>query len=194
MQSGAIPGTGPGRQLWSEIMSDNLFESLGACHCEEPMGRRSNPVVPEQAHQDTLPSNWIAASEAKLPPRNDKGNAGVSFDEILKNRNNPEFFDRLKQKAQVFSDFAEDNSLNSWGKKIKIDEVVGKQVMFFGYKVTPSVKKEGTDCLTLLLEVAGEKRVMFSGSSVLIKLCNLYIDRFPFRGSVVKTNNYYRFD
>ena len=117
----------------------------------------------------------------------------TSFDEILKNKNNPEFFDKLKEKAQVFSDFAEDNSLNSWGKKIKIDEIIGQEVMFFGYKIAPSIKKEGTECLTLLLEVGGEKRLLFSGSGILIKLCNLYAARFPFRGTITKINNYYRF-
>ena len=86
-----------------------------------------------------------------------------------------------------FSDFATDTRIMV-GEKIKITEILGKEIMINGYKISDS-KYEGKQLLTLQIKLDDIDRVIFTGSNVLIDQCNQYEDEIPFITSVEKVNN-----
>ena len=120
-----------------------------------------------------------------------------SFAEVLANRNNPEFFAEKKKTMRDFADLEADmGSVKTWGPKVTLEEMVGKEVVIWGFRIAPSVKKEGTECLTMLLEITAtsEKVVLFTGSTVLSKLCLRNDKTVPFKGKISKVKNYYAFE
>lgn len=67
-----------------------------------------------------------------------------------------------------FSDFAKEPNVMV-GDKIKIDEVLGKEIKIIGHKISDSKQKVGTKVLTLQFILDGEERILFTGSNVLIE-------------------------
>lgn len=64
-----------------------------------------------------------------------------------------------------FSDFSKEEILD--GDKIRLDDILNKEVAIIGSSVKSSKLKDGK-YLTLQIEKDGKKYVMFTGSSVLI--------------------------
>lgn len=91
-----------------------------------------------------------------------------------------------------FSDFAEDCTPLT-GDKISIDKILNKEIKITGYKVRASkFKDKNPKCLTVQFEdTFEEKRVFFSGSTVLIEQLEKYGDKIPFLATVQKIGNYY---
>ena len=118
------------------------------------------------------------------------------FEDALQNRNNPAYWEEQKKFMRDFSEIdAEAGSVKAWGPKITLEEIEGRDVYLWGFKLAPSVKKQGTECLTMLLEIieSGEKFVLFTGSTVLTKLCLRYEKTVPFKTQISKVKNYYVF-
>lgn len=86
-----------------------------------------------------------------------------------------------------FSDFATDTGIMV-GEKIKIEEILGKEIMVNGYKISDS-KYEGKQLLTLQIKLDDIDRVVFTSSGILIDQCNRYEDEIPFITIVEKVNN-----
>ncbi len=79
------------------------------------------------------------------------------------------------------------------GEKIPIKKVVGQSINVLDFDIRPSKTKEGTDCLYLQIEKSGEKRVIFSGSKVLMdQIQRVPEGKFPF-STVIRENDYYEF-
>ncbi len=91
-----------------------------------------------------------------------------------------------------FSDFATSH-INLTGDKIKIDEVLGKEIEVIAFTLSDSKYKEGTEVLKLQLRLNGETRVLFTGSSVLIDQITGHKDEMPFLTKIEKVNKYYTF-
>lgn len=93
-----------------------------------------------------------------------------------------------------FSDFATNDNVLT-GDKIKIEEIVGKEIEVTGYKIKESkYKKENQDkVLTLQFKLDNECRVIFTGSSVLIEQIEKYKDEIPFLATIEKINKFYTF-
>lgn len=93
-----------------------------------------------------------------------------------------------------FSDFAEDCSPLT-GDKISLDKILNKEIKITGYKIRASkFKDKNPKCLTVQFEDSiGEKRVFFSGSTVLIEQLEKYGDKIPFVTTIQKIGNYYTF-
>jgi IS4 transposase len=89
-----------------------------------------------------------------------------------------------------FSDFAETGILE--GDKIKLDEVLNNEVVALDYKISGS-KYKTNSCLTLQIKYNEEKRVIFTGSQVLIDQIKKYEDMLPFKTTIKKINKYYTF-
>ena len=68
-------------------------------------------------------------------------------------------------------------------------DVLGKEIAVYDFKLSQSMfgKNKSGLCLSLQIEIEGEKRVVFTGSDVLIELVNqLKEDSFPFKTRIVK--------
>ncbi len=93
-----------------------------------------------------------------------------------------------------FSDFAEEARPLD-GEKIKIEKVLDREIAIIGYKIGDSKYKESNSprCLTLQFEFNKERRVLFSGSGVLIEQIEKYGDEIPFLTTIQKIDKYYTF-
>jgi hypothetical protein len=152
----------------------------------------------EEIKSDCKPEEKPQEETAAAPACEMTTRCSDSFAEMLANRNNSAFYDEQKKTMRDFADIDADcgGSVKTWGPKVTLEEIAGKPVFFWGFRISPSVKKEGTECLTMLLEIeaTGEKVVLFTGSTVLSKLCLRYEARVPFRGRIIKVKNYYAFE
>lgn len=92
-----------------------------------------------------------------------------------------------------FSDFAQE--INITGDKIKIEDVIGKEIEVTGFKISGSkfVKSGNDKLLTLQFNVEGVSRVIFTGSSVLMEQCEKYEKEMPFSTIIQKVNKFYTF-
>lgn len=94
--------------------------------------------------------------------------------------------------AKRFSDFAKEPNAMT-GDKIKIDEVLGKEIEVMGFKLGDSKQKTGTKVLTLQFKVDDVERILFTGSNVLIEQVERYKDEMPFLAKIEKINKFYTF-
>ena len=80
------------------------------------------------------------------------------------------------------------------GDKIPIDSVLNREVAITNYRIGSTKYARGSQdrCLTLEIEINNEKRVIFTGSGVLIDQMEKYGDKVPFVAEIVKINKYYR--
>jgi len=81
------------------------------------------------------------------------------------------------------------------GDKLKIDDVLNKEIEIIGYRITGSQYKKGNSdkCLTLQFITDSKHHVLFTGSSVLIDQIEKYKDEIPFITTVIKIDKFYTF-
>jgi hypothetical protein len=93
-----------------------------------------------------------------------------------------------------FSDFATVNT-TIIGDKIKIEDVLGKEIEVIGYKMNESKykKKDNDKVLTLQFRLNGEDKILFTGSNVLMDQVETYKDELPFLAKIEKVNKFYTF-
>jgi len=94
-----------------------------------------------------------------------------------------------------FKDLDIKPKINSFvGDKLKVRSLFNQPITILDFKVEPSTAKPGTDCLTLQIEKSGEKRVVFTGSKVLIDQINrVSKDKLPLVTTIKGDNDYYEF-
>lgn len=94
-----------------------------------------------------------------------------------------------------FKDFNIKPKINAFvGEKIQVQKLFNLPITIFGFKIEPSKQKSGTDLLTLQIEKSGEKRIVFTGSGVLIdQIRRVPEDKFPFMATIKGDNDYYEF-
>lgn len=91
-----------------------------------------------------------------------------------------------------FCDFSEeDRPLD--GEKVAISQIINKEVEITGFRIRASKyeKNKTGQCLMLQLLVDNEKRVLFTGSDVLIDQMKKYGDNVPFLATIIKIDRYY---
>lgn len=88
-----------------------------------------------------------------------------------------------------FSDFATGSNTMT-GDKLKIEDVLGKEIEVVGYKINESkYPKNGNDkVLTLQFNLDSESRILFTGSNVLMEQVEKYKDEMPFLAKIEKVN------
>jgi hypothetical protein len=93
-----------------------------------------------------------------------------------------------------FSDFAAETNAMT-GDKIKIEDVLGKEIEVMGYKVANSKYPKSPDSkvLTLQFNLDGVSRILFTGSRILLEQCEQYENELPFCAKIEKVNKYYTF-
>lgn len=78
------------------------------------------------------------------------------------------------------------------GEKIKIERILNKEIIVHDFEIKPS-KFEG-EVMTIQIQVNDDKRIVFTGSKVLIDLMKLVPrSEFPFMTTIVKENEYFEF-
>lgn len=97
--------------------------------------------------------------------------------------------DRRKPK---FAEFAEAPEILD-GEKIQIERVLNQEIEIIGYNIRPSKYGKNTSgqCLTLQFVLSEQRRVLFTGSDVLIGQMQKYGDRIPFLATIRKVDKYY---
>ena len=95
-----------------------------------------------------------------------------------------------------FSDFAKDE-LRLDGKKIRIDDILNKDIIILGYRLSDShySKNKSGKYVTVQFEYENDenKNIFFSGSDIIIDELKKYESNIPFETKVVKINRYYTF-
>lgn len=80
------------------------------------------------------------------------------------------------------------------GDKIKIDKILNAEITILAYKIEPSKVKPGTMMLTLQLEKAGTKHILFTGSTILMQMIEkVPKDKIPFTTIIIKENEHLEF-
>lgn len=95
-----------------------------------------------------------------------------------------------------FKDFGIKPNLQSLtGDKIKIDRILNKEITVCDYRLEDSKYGTGNSkCLYMQIELDGAKRVIFSGSKVLIELIELVPkNEFPFKTIIIKDHDRFEF-
>lgn len=91
-----------------------------------------------------------------------------------------------------FADFAEESRPLD-GEKIRIDEVIDREMTVIGFNLRRSryEKNRSGKCLLLQMEIGGERRVLFTGSDVMIEQMEKYGEHVPFVATIRKIDRYY---
>lgn len=81
------------------------------------------------------------------------------------------------------------------GDKVKISKIINVEIEVLSFKIKESkYKDKGDRCLYLQINYRGEKAVVFTGSSVLIKqIEQVPADAFPFTTTIKKEGEHYEF-
>jgi hypothetical protein len=80
------------------------------------------------------------------------------------------------------------------GDKIKIDKILNREIIIHGFKLSDSIKRENSQCLSLQIEIGGEKRVIFTGAKFLIEAIKQIPENgFPFTTTITKENEHLEF-
>jgi hypothetical protein len=95
-------------------------------------------------------------------------------------------------RKQRFGEFAEAPGILD-GEKIQIERVLNQEIEVIGYSLRPSKygKNVSGMCLTLQFILSEQRRVLFTGSDVLIGQLQKYGDRIPFLATIRKVDKYY---
>lgn len=90
-----------------------------------------------------------------------------------------------------FSDFAKE-ALPFDGEKVAIEDLLNREIEILAYKIKAS-KFNGSseECLMLSVELEGAKRVLFTGSTVLIDQLRMYGHEIPFATTIKKIQKFY---
>jgi hypothetical protein len=82
------------------------------------------------------------------------------------------------------------------GEKIKISKVLNREITVHAFSTKPSkfMDKGSGTCLNLQIAVDGDKRVIFTSSTVLLdQVKRVPEDKFPFKTKIVQKDEAYEF-
>lgn len=93
-----------------------------------------------------------------------------------------------------FSDFAVEAKRSFIGPSVIIEDILEQEIIVEYFSIGPSIKTPGTECLTLQIKHNGADKVIFTGSTFLMRpLKNLNDDDFPFQTKIIKVNRHWEF-
>jgi len=90
-----------------------------------------------------------------------------------------------------FSDFAEEEAFD--GDKLKLDDILNKEILVLGFRIKDSHQKKGTQYLILHFGLDDRQYVTFTGSTVLMDQLKKYESHIPFYAIIKKINRHYTF-
>jgi hypothetical protein len=79
------------------------------------------------------------------------------------------------------------------GEKIRLDDILNIEITVIGYNIRKSKygKNVSGKCLALQVEYCGKRRLVFTGSDVLIGQLERYGEQIPFVATIRKIDRYY---
>lgn len=92
-----------------------------------------------------------------------------------------------------FSDFAERENILE-GSKVKITEIVGKEIILTGYEIRGSKfrrKEDNERVMTVQFKILDEVHIFFTGSEILMKQLEKYKSFLPFKAIIKKIDKYF---
>ena len=98
-----------------------------------------------------------------------------------------------------FADFADTSASPILdGKKISLEEVLDKEIIVLNYRIknTKFVDAKSPECLTVQFSFVNkpdDRRVFFSGSSVLMRQLEQYKAKLPFTSVIKRVGKYFTF-
>lgn len=94
-----------------------------------------------------------------------------------------------------FKDFDIKPKINAFvGDKIQAKKLLNVEIKVLGFKIEPSKQKPGTELLTIQIEKSGDRRIVFTGSTVLIdQIRRVPNTNFPFITTIKGDNDCYEF-
>jgi len=98
-----------------------------------------------------------------------------------------------EHRKKRFADFAKEPKILD-GAKMRIDDILNSEIEIIGYRVAKSkyTKNKSGECLTLqFIDNGGERKVLFTGSDVLIDQMNKYKSEIPFTATIKRVDRYY---
>lgn len=98
-----------------------------------------------------------------------------------------------ERRRKRFSDFANEPTILD-GAKVRIDDVLNNEIEIIGCRISPSkfTKNKSGMCLTLqFLDTDGQRKVVFTGSDVLLEQMRKYETELPFVATVRRVDRYY---
>lgn len=100
----------------------------------------------------------------------------------------------MDKQPKRFNEFAREN-MPLDGSKLKLDDVVNREIMVLDYRVKESQfkKKDCEKCMTLQFKMEEKIYVMFTGSNVLRDQIEKYRHEIPFLTTIKKIDRYYTF-
>lgn len=98
----------------------------------------------------------------------------------------------MSVKIKRYSDFATIEKRFD-GDKIKIDDIINKEIIIHDFKIKKSIQDTEKDYLTLHIEFEGERYICFTGSKVLIDQIKACQSEIPFFTTIRKIHRYYTF-
>lgn len=90
-----------------------------------------------------------------------------------------------------FSDFNDKDDSFFSGSKLKIDALLGQEILIKSFKVEKSKYGEDRKVLTIQYMIGEETHISFTGSSVLIDQLEKYKQELPFSAIVEKVDKFY---
>ena len=91
-----------------------------------------------------------------------------------------------------FSVFARDK-LPMVGDKVRLGEILNKDIVVTDFRVIKSKHREGGECLQLQILVDSRVCIVFSGSGVLIHQIQSAANEIPFAAQITKVDKYFSF-
>lgn len=95
-----------------------------------------------------------------------------------------------------FSELGIKTEVRMTGNKINITRIMNREITILDYRLEESkfTKNKSGKCLFLQLEVDGEKRVVFTGSDVLIsQIKQIPNEELPILATIIKNGEYFEF-
>jgi hypothetical protein len=93
-----------------------------------------------------------------------------------------------------FGDFVDNDERPFSGDKVRLNDLINKEIILLRYKIRPSkYKDKGDRCATVQFKYdeSGEEKIFFTGSSVIIDQLEKYGEKLPFMTVIKHIDKYY---
>lgn len=106
---------------------------------------------------------------------------------------NKDVIEKLKKgevKPVCFADVSDGNDFGAIaGRKARINDVLGRNIVITGFQTAPSRKKADARCITIQFLMDGDLRIIWTGSVVLQRLLEKYAEQMPFQTRIQRCND-----
>lgn len=111
----------------------------------------------------------------------------VSMDEIEKLRSGA-------TNAPQFSEISDGTDFDTiQGRKVKLNDILGHEIIITGFQCAPSRQRQDTDYLTIRFLMNGQLCIVWTGSIVLRRMLEKYSQQLPFRTRISRAGDAFVF-